>query len=41
MRRDRDPAEPALPATITFVSLVGSLIVISWVAMFFLLVKRW
>lgn len=41
MRRDQDPVEPALPATVTFVSLVGSLIVIGWVLMFVLLVKRW
>ena len=38
---DKEPAEPALPATVTFVSLLGSLIVICWVLMFVLLVKRW
>jgi hypothetical protein len=41
MRRDKDPVEPALPATVTFVTLVGSLVVIGWVVMFALLVKRW
>jgi len=41
MRPDREPVEPALPATVTFVTLVGSLIVIGWVLMFVLLVKRW
>jgi hypothetical protein len=38
---DQEPDEPALPATVQFVTLLGAIIVIGWVMMFFLLVKRW
>jgi hypothetical protein len=38
---DQESDEPALPATVQFVTLVGAIIVIGWAMMFLLLVKRW
>jgi len=40
-KNDRDPIEPALPATVRFVTFLGALIVIVWLLMFWLLVNRW
>jgi hypothetical protein len=38
---DPEPAEPSLPATVQFVTLLGAIIVVGWGLMFVLLIKRW
>ena len=41
MKSGPEPVEPALPATVKFVTMLGLFIVAGWLLMFWLLVKRW
>ena len=35
------PQDEPLPATLTFVLMLGGLLLVGWLAMFFLLLHRW
>ncbi len=41
MKQDNDPTEHPLPGTVGFVTFLGAVLVVGWVLMFWLLVKRW
>lgn len=41
MKSGPEPAEPGLPATVKFVTVIGLFIVTGWLLMFWLLVSRW
>lgn len=41
MANSSGPGEFKLPATITFVSILGAALVVVWLLMFHLLVERW
>jgi len=41
MQSEERPREPALPATVTFVIILGVIIVVGWFLMFHLTATRW
>jgi hypothetical protein len=38
---EKPEGDPDLPATMTFVSIVGAIILVGWISMFLLMRSRW